>query len=407
LAFRWDGASNNDDTCIWAATGNCCAIRCTFTDCPVAFNAQAPACALKQCTIDYGSGPKDATAVVIASSQCAVLGPGEFEQQPPGEGGPKSCTCISVQSGADHAVIADTHISDWTTGIDFSQGGGSTNTYIRNCEIQSYVVALNIQVGSDGAPITGVKVTGTLLARTNDSYKSGSSSPVVLIDPGSSGENTQLTDITLTGCTVYNMGDASTLTAQYGLQIVGGTNIKIIGGTYSNNSPYPTGGAGIAITGACGDVQIIGANLQPSYDNGTSGSTTQSQQFGLLVTSNPANTSIVLVSGCDMRDYTATDSAPVSTSGVTKGLYIYDCLGYNDQNTELNDNMAPTSATNAATCSTPYFGPSVITFTNASPVTLNVFGQSLTLSFGVVFLPSPYDNFYFSSAPNGFSWYGK
>jgi hypothetical protein len=110
-----------------------------------------------------------------------------------------------------------------------------------------------------------------------------------------------------------------------------------------------------------------------------------------------------------MRGYTTTGSAPVSTSGVTSGLYIYDCLGYNDQSTPLDGPTAPTSPTNAATCSTPYFGASIITFTNASPVTLNVFGQHLSLSFGVVFLPSPYDSFWFSSPtpPSGFSWYGK
>jgi hypothetical protein len=246
-------------------------------------------------------------------------------------------------------------------------------------------------------------VTSTLLTRGNDSGGSGSSSPVVLIDPGGYG-NSLLSDITLTGCTVYNMGTA--LAGQHGLEIVGGTNIKIIGGTYSNNSP--SGGAGIAITGACGDVQIIGANLQPSYNNGTMGSVTQSQNFGLLVSANPAGT--VLVSGCDMRGYTVTGSAPVSTSGVTSGLYIYDCLGYNDQSTPLDGPTAPTSPTNAATCSTPYFGASIITFTNASPVTLNVFGQHLSLSFGVVFLPSPYDSFWFNSPlPPGFSWswYGK
>jgi hypothetical protein len=410
LAFLWSRPHpTSTDTCIMAGTGNCCAIRCTFTDCPTAFNAQAPGCALKQCTIDYESGPNGATAVIIASSQCAILGPGELEQTPPNNmGAPQSCTCISVQGGADHTVIADTHISDWTTGIDFSQSGGSTNTYIRNCEVQSYITALNIEVGSD-APITGVKVTSTLLARANYSADSKNASPVVLIAPGSHG-NSSLSDITLIDCTVYNMGNALSpyvLTGQHGLQIIGGTNIKIIGGTYSNNSP--AGGAGIAITGACGNVQIIGVNLQPSYYNGTGPSMTQSQLFGLLVTSNPAESSIVLVSGCDMRGYIAAlGGAPVSTSEITAGLYIYDCLGYNDQNTPLNDLTIPTSPTNAATCLSPYFGPSIITFTNGSPVTLNVFGQSLSLSFGVVFLPSPYDLFSFpDGTPTGFSWYGK
>jgi len=234
LAFRWDGSSNVGDTCILAATGNCCAIRCTFTDCPQAFYAQAPGCALKQCTINYRSTPDGATAVVIASSQCAILSPGEFQQQPPfpGGGGPQNCTCISVQGGADHTVIADTHVSEWWTGVDFSQGGGSTNTHIRNCQLQCYVSPLNIQLNSAGGPIVGVKVTGSTITRTNESGDSFDPAPVVLIDPNGNG-NGLLSDVTLLGCTVWNTGDASALTGQHGLKIIGGTNIKIIGGRSS------------------------------------------------------------------------------------------------------------------------------------------------------------------------------
>ncbi len=44
LAFRWTNANNSQATCIYAGTGNCRAINCTFTDCPIAFNAQGPGC---------------------------------------------------------------------------------------------------------------------------------------------------------------------------------------------------------------------------------------------------------------------------------------------------------------------------------------------------------------------------
>ena len=236
LAFRWDGSSNVGDTRTLAATGNCCAVRCTFTDCPKAFYAQAPGCALKQCTIDYGTGPDYATSVVVASSQCAILGPGELQQQPPfpgtGGGGPQNCTCISVQGGADHTVIADTHISEWWIGVDFSQGGGSRNTQIRNCHLQCYISPLNIQLNSAGGPIVGVKVTGSTITRTNESGDSFDPAPVVLIDPNGNG-NGLLSDVTLLGCTVWNTGDASALTGQHGLKIIGGTNIKIIDGRSS------------------------------------------------------------------------------------------------------------------------------------------------------------------------------
>jgi hypothetical protein len=412
IAFQWSalsGSTYNDAICISATVNNCTAIRCTFTDCPTAFYAQAPACTLKECTIFYHKGmPPNAVAVTIASSQCAVIGPGELEQDSPGaKNGPASCTCISIQDGADHALVTDTHISDWSYGIDFSKGGGSTNTQIRNCESQSYITAINI-VNSDGVAISGVKVTSCMLSRSNDSYMSEMATPVVRIDPGSHG-NDAISDVTLLDCTVYMMGNAnySYMAGQHGLEIMGGTNIKVLGGTYSNNNP--ASGAGIAITGTCGDVQIIGANLQPSYANGTSGSTTQCQAYGLLVTSNPAPNMTILVRDCDMRGYDPMlpcGTSPVYTSDVTRGLYVYDCLGYNDQNAPLTATSL-TSPSMAATCSTPYFGPSIITFTNSSPVTLNVDGYVVTLSFGVVFLASPYDSFFFNTAPHGFTWFGK
>jgi hypothetical protein len=224
--------------------------------------------------------------------------------------------------------------------------------------------------------------------------------PIVNIDAqlGTGNTNDQLNDITLLDCTVYNMALSPLLSPQVGLAIVSGSNIKIIGGTYSNNGPY--GGAGIAITGACGDIQILGANLQPSYPGAAN---TNAQQYALLVSGSPTGT--VLVSGCDMTGYTS--SVPVAVTGAPNRLLISDCAGYNDQNTPLNSGVAPTSNTNATTCSTPYYGPSVIVFSNPTPVSLHAFGQAITASFGVIFLPSPYDDFYFSAVPATFSWVGK
>ena len=93
---------------------------------------------------------------------------------------------------------------------------------------------------------SGIEVTASLLAKTDVSTDP---TAVVLIDPQltSGNTNSQLNDITFLDCTVFNAA-ASATAAQHGLQIVGGTNIKVIGGTYSNNSS--AGGAGIAITGA-------------------------------------------------------------------------------------------------------------------------------------------------------------
>jgi hypothetical protein len=412
LAFFGTGVSSTADTCISAGTENCRAVNCTFTDIPLAFDAQGDGCALEQCTIYY-DGMSGMTvpvkAVVIAGAQCGVFGPGEIFQQPQkpgGGGGPTNCTAISIE-GAEHTVIADIHLSEWNIGVDFMQTVGARHTAIRNCEIQSWQSALNIKLpASTSGSTADIKVTGCILAKSDVSTDL---TAVVVIDPQGN-TNTQLNDITLLDCTVFN-GASSTTAAQHGLQIAGGTNIQIIGGTYSNNSKV--GGAGIAITGACGDVQIIGANLQPSYPwaGTTMGPVLNNQQYGLLVTAPPAGT--VYVADCDLTGYTHTSppqqAVSVTVTPLTSGLFIYNCPGYNDQSTTLNGNLPPTAITNsAATCSNPYFGPSVILFSNSTPVTLHVFGQTITKDFGIIVLPSPYDIFYFSgTVPMAFSWIGK
>ena len=66
-----------------------------------------------------------------------------------------------------------------------------------------------------------------------------------------------------------------------------------------------------------------------------------------------------------------------------------------------------TSGVSASQSSPRYFGPSVISYTSTSPVMLTVFGQTITARMGIIFLPSPYDEFSFSSVPTSFLWTGQ
>lgn len=401
LAFKGTFAGVGD-TCINAATDNCRAVNCTFTDVPTAFYATGNGCTLEQCTINYDT-VNGATAIRIAGSQCGVFGPADMDQQKRDQGGPKDCTAVSIE-GAQQTVIADVHLSDWFIGVDFSAvAGGAQDTEIRNAEIQSWQYALKIQLPSTAATTRGIKITSCMLAKTGGSTDTH---PIVSIDPGTGNSNAQLSDIALLDCTVFS--GAVSANAQYGVQIAGGTNIRIIGGVYSNNGSM--GGAGIAVTGACGDVQIIAANLQSSYPWAGTVLNLNHQQYGLLVTSAPASTGTILVKDCDLYGYDPmmSQQAVHVTVPVTRGLFIENCRGYNDVNTSLNMGAAPTVPTNAAGCSTPYFGPSVIAFSSSTPVHLTIFGQTFTLSYGVFYLPSPYDTISFDMAPTaGFSWYGK
>jgi hypothetical protein len=285
---------------------------------------------------------------------------------------------------------------EWTVGIDFSQAGPSNQTLatqITNCEIESWRNALKIQLPGSGTTGAGIKVTSCILAKTSDTTDDDA---IVKIDA----HNGVLHDVTLLDCTVFNM--ASAASPQYGVDIVSGYDIKIIGGTYSNNGSSV--GAGIAITGNPTDVQIIGVNLQPSYPGAPN---TNYQQYALLLAagSNPTG---MLVLGCDMTGYGSAGPVYVDPGSSPTELLIINCAGYNDQNTLLNDNTAPiASPISASDCATPYFGPSVIAYISAGPVTLNVFGQAITASAGIIFLPSPYDGFYFSAEPLSFSWTGQ
>ncbi len=295
-------------------------------------------------------------------------------------------------------MISAMQIYEWTIGVDFSQDAGSGYTQITNCEIECWTYALNIQLPVSTRKTTaGIKVTSCTLAKASDS---NDGDPIVIISANGNPVD-QLNDIALVDCAVFNMYESPPAN-QHGLEIVSGSNIRIIGGTYSNNSS--SGGAGIAITGGCTDVQIIGANLQPSYPGAP---TPNNQQYGLLVSGSP--TGAVLVSGCDMTGYTATGSAAVKVTAAPSELLINNCPGYNDQNTSLStDSGQLTVGVSAATCLTPYFGPSVITFSNPEPISVHVFGQTITSTFGVIFLPSPYDVIKFiSETPVAFSWTGK
>lgn len=391
LAFHWGASSYPTDTCIYAAMWNVRAIRCTFTDCPMAFNATGVGCALEQCMINYTvsseTGQNNTQAVILAGSQCAIRGPSVFSQTSPHAGGAIGCTCISVQ-GAEHAVIADLQILEWTLGVDFSKASGASSCEILNSEIVCWETALNIALPNPEGTTTGIKVTSCTLAKASDSNDTHA---IVNIDAGGG----VIGDVTLLDCTVFSMAQAPA--GQCGLVIGNGNNIKVLGGTYSNNGP--SGGAGIAITGGVGDLQILGANLQPSYITAN----TNTQQYALSISGNPTN---VLVSSCDMSGYSP--GSPVSITGHPTNLRIVNCPGYNTNNTHLTATPSQLVAgISAATLANPYYGPSIIFYTSGVPITLHIFGQAITATNGIFFLPNAYDSFHFNISPPIFTWVGK
>lgn len=215
LAFQWGTTTHQNDVCIHGGTWNTRAVNCTFTDCPRAFEAADLNCALEQCTINYTQGPGTTKAVILAGPQCGVIGPGQFSQTSPFSSGPANCTCISVES-AQHSVISDMQLYEWSIGVDFSQAEGTRFTQITNCDIECCQTALNIQLPTSASLVTaGIKVTACALAKASDS---NDPSPIVKIDANGNAV-TLLNDIALINCAVFNMY-ASAPSGQHGLQIL-------------------------------------------------------------------------------------------------------------------------------------------------------------------------------------------
>lgn len=402
LAFQWVGPGNDGDVCIHADVWSAQVIRCTFVDCPTAVNASALSTGLEQCTINYTvASPGNQRAVRLSGVECLVLGPGVFSQTSPTYGGAANCTAISVE-GVEHVVISDMQLYEWTNGVDFSHSATTNQILaaeITNCEILSWATALNVQVSGPGYTIAGLKVTSCTLAKTSES---GDPNPIVIISAGSNTEMLgNLHDVTLLDCTVFNKASTAT-SSQCGLSIGSGSDIKVIGGTYSNNGQQ--GGAGIEITGLATDVQIIGANLQPSYP-GTPQLNNQNYALMLVAGSNPSG---ILVSGCDMSGYEPSSPVFVDVSVNPTDFFIVNCLGYNDQNTPLAATpLQLLSGVSASRGSPRYFGPSVFSYFNHTAISLTVFGVTITASTGIIFLPSPYDVFSFDTVPTSYVWTGQ
>jgi hypothetical protein len=98
-------------------------------------------------------------------------------------------------------------------------------------------------------------------------------------------------------------------------------------------------------------------------------------------------------------------------------LEMTNNIGYNDVGQVLNGSAAPVAQTSAATCSTPYFGPSLVQFVNGNGTSITLFSGNATVfnytipagGFVSLYLANAYDLFYLSTATGitNFTWTGK
>jgi hypothetical protein len=331
-------------------------------------------------------------------------------------------TFCSIGGGlahSNHSTFRNLHIFAWDYGVDYSDinppssggiGSGTQNTVIDGCHMSINKTCVYMTPQNDGGQIFNQSIVNCNLQKDQDS---ADGSPIVWID-SNGGASTNVTGISLVNNLIFsNVTDDSKHSGtaqsnQYGVQIGTCQTVSIIGGQISQVGTLAghDGTANVCISGVPDSVIIEGVNLNAIYYGANDGNSTGSagshaSQYALLIPGDPV---YVQVNNCSMIGFAGT---PVSVTGSPGNVYITNCVGYNDQNTHLNGGVAPLSALSAATCSTHYFGPSLFTWSNSTPVTVHVFGVSYTASSGIIYLPSPYDTFSMSSAPLVFSWIGK
>lgn len=303
---------------------------------------------------------------------------------------PNVWTGVAVY-GCEHATIQNTRISGLNNGILLSPTATKSNDTmditINDCEVDSPSAALSLTpASSTGSKLREVRVIGSVFFQS--SMDTSYTGPGISISLPSGGDNTFIDTVKLIGVTSYDWSGS-------GLLITGGQNLQVIGGTYSGNGSHSPG---IQMSGTPAYVSLVGVDMSATYPGEAA------QQNALLVA---GNTTSVLVKSCTMFGYSA---PPVSVTTLPQStLAIKDVAGYNDQNTPLNGGAAPTSALSASNCATPYFGPSVVTFSNTPPVTVTVTinGEPYSMSSGSIYLALPTDTIKFSAAPSTFTWIGK
>jgi hypothetical protein len=381
--------------------------RVFFADCPVAMymDNKALQCGLFDCTIQYSHGPDNAIAVTMGGSENYVADC-VFRQgtdgNPPAADAPKGCTAISIAPHGGGIYVTDTQLADFDYGILIpgSNSENLTHACISNVHCTNGVNAVWIAPAT-GAFVWQVAFANCVFERTAPSAPT-TTTPGVYVDVSGGGT---ISDIFFNNCMAHDWAGA-------GLDINGGRDIVITGGRYGSNGSYNPSGStigGITVTGRAARVLIVGADCSGSilpYSSQPQTPTPTAQPYGISV---KANVIDMQVRACDL---TGNASGALYVSNAGTDLEVTDCRGYNDQTPVLNGNSAPglSNPLSASTCSTPYFGPSSVAFSNplTQPLTVTVNGTTgFIMNFGDFYLSRPTDPVAFSGQPSKFAWIGK
>jgi hypothetical protein len=296
------------------------------------------------CTIFQSqTGYSNSTQILLGGPECFAIACEIFQHKMSDEG-PTGCTGVLIKgagnSAAEGCKLYGCHIANMSTGIAIA--GNSHFTAITACEIDGPEGLTIVPSSATGYPIYGVFVTACKFGVKN--YTPSTSG--VIIDTAG-GPDSNVEGIFLTNCLVYGYQNA-------GVQINQGQSISVIGGKYSSNGWDPAStidGAGIAITGPCAQVRIVGADCSGTFD--FLGATPPAQAYGISVASDATN---VLVDDCDLTG-NATAPLYVPTNGTD--LRVTNSRGYNDQVLQLTASL-PATGTRFNGTTYGYYGPSTV-----------------------------------------------
>lgn len=440
--LRLTNASPSTVTAIGISLSVCLNITCDevyFYNWSQAFATDAASgqCGLVDCTVQYVSGQTGQTMVLLQGSQDFVRNCVIMENT----GGPAGCYGIEI-GGTNGIYIDDVHISDFDIGLKLTDS--LRDSFISNTLIDAQVCAVQIMPTTNAHKINNICFSNCVFAENQTTGGSGQTGNSGVVITTNGGTDSNVTGIVFSNCIAYGWGAA-------GIEIDYGQDIVISGGQFSSNGQSSNAPAslraGIAIAGgtlitisgvdcsgvnqlwqdkhsgamtqpagisisnnptsppAISDVVITGCNLQ---GNATTG-------HGALITQSGNTISTVLFNACNVSGY-GSSSGAISVTGTPSGLQITNCAGYNDQNTDLNGGTPPTtSALSASSCSTPYYGPSIVLFSNEAmgtwtPLTVSISGPSYSMGFGSIYLARPYDQIQFAGTMTPqfvFHWVGK
>lgn len=274
--------------------------QCTFT-----FNDQTAGVAI---TVDTAQPPMASTACnEILIKKCDIR-----------DLKPNSCIAVAVYACV-HLSLENVSIGGLNQGILLNPTSTAMNdtqlVTIYDCNVGTYLAGLQlVPKSSAGSDLREVRVVSSSFTQTTGAtYTEGG----IFINLPLGGDNSAVDTVKLIGVTSQGWVGP-------GLQIVGGKNIQVIGGSYSGNG---TSSAGIAISGSPTNINIVGADLSPKYGGGAT-----AQRDALSVGGSPT---FVRVKACTMLDYSG---IPVQVTG-SPDLEIVDCAGYNDLGFVLTPSM--------------------------------------------------------------------